>query len=91
MCEYFGYNVTKLERIRIMNITLKGLPVGDWRDLTEEEMATINKMIAHSSSDDERAVRKEEERKTAAGKKPVGAKKTQGHARKLFRRATYAR
>ena len=78
MCEYFGYNVTKLERIRIMNISLKGLPVGDWRDLTDEEMATIHKMIAHSSSDDERAVRKEAERKAAAGKKPVGAKKPQG-------------
>ena len=80
MCEYFGYNVTKLERIRIMNIRLKGLPVGDWRELTDEEMASINKMIAHSSSNDERAVRREEERKSAAGKKPVGAKKPNGHA-----------
>lgn len=76
MCEYFGYTVTKLERIRIMNITLKGLPVGEWRDLTEEEMADIRKMIAHSSSNDERAVRREEERKASAGKKVVGAKKS---------------
>mgnify|MGYP001809576187 FL=1 len=28
MCEYFGYEVTKLERVRIMNIILKGLPLG---------------------------------------------------------------
>jgi 23S rRNA pseudouridine2604 synthase len=80
MCEYFGYTVTKLERIRIMNITLKGLPVGEWRDLTEAEMAGIQKMIANSSSDDEKAVRKEAERKAAAGKKPVGAKKTHSHS-----------
>ena len=78
MCEYFGYTVTKLERIRIMNITLKGLPVGEWRDLTEEEMAEIRKMIAHSSSNDEHAVRREEERKASAGKKVVGAKKSHG-------------
>ncbi|HTM97240.1 MAG TPA: 23S rRNA pseudouridine(2604) synthase RluF, partial [Pedobacter sp.] len=37
MCEYFDYEVTKLERVRIMNISVKGLPVGDWRELTEEE------------------------------------------------------
>jgi 23S rRNA pseudouridine2604 synthase len=78
MCEYFGYTVTKLERIRIMNITLKGLPVGEWRDLTVEEMAEIRKMIAHSSSNDEHAVRREEERKASAGKKVVGAKKSHG-------------
>ncbi len=76
MCEYFGYTVTKLERIRIMNITLKGLPLGEWRDLTGEEMADIRKMIVHSSSNDEHAVRREEERKASAGKKVVGAKKS---------------
>ena len=52
MCEHFGYEVIKLERIRIMNINLKGLPVGDWRDLTESEMKTIYAMIAKSSGED---------------------------------------
>ncbi|HSH65987.1 MAG TPA: 23S rRNA pseudouridine(2604) synthase RluF [Bacteroidia bacterium] len=52
MCEHFGYQVLKLERIRIMNITLKGLPVGDWRDLTGDEMQDIHQMIEQSSSDD---------------------------------------
>ena len=51
MCEHFGYEVTKLERVRIMNIGLKGLAPGDWRDLTESEMAQIYKMIEHSSSE----------------------------------------
>lgn len=55
MCEFFGYEVTKLERIRIMNITLKGLPIGDWRELTEQEQAEINKMIAKSSSEKQHA------------------------------------
>ena len=51
MCEHFGYEVTKLERVRIMNIDLKGLPTGDWRDLTEKEMNEIYQMIEGSSSD----------------------------------------
>lgn len=51
MCEYFGFEVTKLERTRIMNITLKGLPIGDWRELTEQEQAEISKLIAKSSSE----------------------------------------
>ena len=50
MCEYFGYEVTKLERTRIMNVSLKGLPLGEWRELTEQEMAGIFKMIKNSSS-----------------------------------------
>lgn len=54
MCEHFGYEVTKLERVRIMNISLKGLPLGDWRDLTESEMKIIYSMIEDSSSDDAR-------------------------------------
>jgi 23S rRNA pseudouridine2604 synthase len=51
MAEHFGYEVTKLERTRIMNITLKGLAIGDWRELTAEEEAEIFKMVAKSSSE----------------------------------------
>ncbi|MBY0245788.1 MAG: 23S rRNA pseudouridine(2604) synthase RluF [Sphingobacteriaceae bacterium] len=51
MCEYFGYEVTKLERTRIMNISVKGLPIGDWRELTEQEQSEIYKMVAKSSSE----------------------------------------
>lgn len=50
MCEYFGYEVVKLERVRIMNVTLKGLPQGDWRDLTSEEMNGIFKAIEKSEA-----------------------------------------
>lgn len=51
MCEYFGYEVTKLERVRIMHINLKGLPVGDWRLLTDDENAQLQKAIAKSSNE----------------------------------------
>ncbi len=52
MCKYFGYEVTKLERIRIMNISLEGLPLGEWRDLTEDERTELFKLLEHSSSED---------------------------------------
>lgn len=52
MCEHFGYEVVKLERTRIMNVSLKGIPVGDWRDLTEKELSVLLKSIGASSSED---------------------------------------
>lgn len=41
MCEYFGYNVTSLRRIRIMNIRLGSMKPGQWRELTESEFTTL--------------------------------------------------
>lgn len=48
MCEYLGYEVTKLNRSRIMNVELGQLRSGQWRDLTENEMAEINAAVAGS-------------------------------------------
>lgn len=47
MCEYLDYNVRKLKRIRIMNVYLD-IPVGQWRDLTKEELKTINQLTSDS-------------------------------------------
>jgi 23S rRNA pseudouridine2604 synthase len=47
MCHYLGYEVVKLKRIRIMNIHLDLKP-GKWRNLTENEMDEINRLVAHS-------------------------------------------
>ena len=49
MVEHFGYEVAKLERVRIMNVSVKGLPVGDWRELTPTELAGILKLVEKSS------------------------------------------
>ncbi|WP_097459709.1 23S rRNA pseudouridine(2604) synthase RluF [Mangrovitalea sediminis] len=49
MCEYLGYNVTRLKRIRIMNVQLGNLKPGQWRNLTAEEKAQINQAVAGSS------------------------------------------
>jgi len=48
MCEYLGYNVKKLKRIRIMNVKLD-MPIGKWRDLTREELLEINRLVSDSS------------------------------------------
>ncbi|MCH7402190.1 23S rRNA pseudouridine(2604) synthase RluF [Belliella kenyensis] len=52
MCEYLGYEVTKLKRIRIMNVQLD-LPVGKWRDLSDKEMQLIHQMVSNSSKTQE--------------------------------------
>jgi 23S rRNA pseudouridine2604 synthase len=41
MCEHFDYKVVKLQRVRIININLKGLSVGKWRYLTAEEVKNL--------------------------------------------------
>ncbi|WP_237737376.1 23S rRNA pseudouridine(2604) synthase RluF [Clostridium carboxidivorans] len=53
MCEALGYNVLKLKRIRIMNVTLKDIPVGKWRYLSPSELKTINKLTSTSIKTEE--------------------------------------
>ncbi|MFM7822498.1 MAG: 23S rRNA pseudouridine(2604) synthase RluF [Bacteroidota bacterium] len=90
MCEHYGYDVIKLERVRIMNIDLKGLPVGDWRDLTEKEMKIIYSMLEESSGVDERKAKPQQPAKKGKPDtlKTSGSKKSaQGHSSN-FNRST---
>lgn len=48
MCEYFDYEVVKLERIQIMNIKLGNLGQGNWRNLTEPELEVLFDMLEDS-------------------------------------------
>ena len=41
MCNAFDYQVIKLQRIRVMNIKLDKLKIGEWRDLTETELSEL--------------------------------------------------
>jgi 23S rRNA pseudouridine2604 synthase len=72
MCEHFGYEVTKLERIRIMNIGLKGLPIGDWRDLTEKEMKMLYSLLEKSSATDKKSSSPSKTKQSASTKKLSG-------------------
>ncbi|MFS0575682.1 23S rRNA pseudouridine(2604) synthase RluF [Sporosarcina sp. 179-K 3D1 HS] len=48
MCAALGYHVQKLQRIRVLNIHLGDLPVGQWRDLTKAELDTMFKMLNYT-------------------------------------------
>jgi len=45
MCSALGYEVQKLQRIRIMNIQLGSLKVGTWRELNEQEKRELGGML----------------------------------------------
>lgn len=49
MCTTLGYKVVKLKRIRIINIEVKSLPVGQWRNLTDEELRELLAIIKPNS------------------------------------------
>lgn len=51
MCEYLGYKVTKLERVRVMNITLGNLRPGEYRKVTEAEIQELYELIKDSSNE----------------------------------------
>ncbi|MEF1255745.1 MULTISPECIES: 23S rRNA pseudouridine(2604) synthase RluF [unclassified Vibrio] len=53
MCEALGYEVFKLRRVRIMNISLDGIPNGQWRYLTDAEVSEILAMCEDSSGTEE--------------------------------------
>lgn len=81
MCEYFGFEVTKLVRVRIMNIDLKGIPTGDWRELEQEEINEILKLIEDSKSDIEKPKQK-------SGSKPLKKPTNKATANPDLRRST---
>ena len=45
MCKALGYNVTKLRRVRIMNIELGNLGKGKYRNLTDDEVKELMSQI----------------------------------------------
>ena len=47
MCEFLDYRVTKLQRVRIMNIELD-IPVGKWREFTKDELEGLNLLLESS-------------------------------------------
>ena len=47
MCEYFGYRVRKLVRVRIMNIRLGDLEPGKYREITGSELAQLCRLLGY--------------------------------------------
>jgi 23S rRNA pseudouridine2604 synthase len=48
MCEYLGYEVRRLQRVRIMNMHLD-MPEGTWRDFNPEELVEMNRLLEAST------------------------------------------
>lgn len=84
MCQQLDYKVVSLSRVRIMNIHLGNLPVGNYRLLTQPEIDEMNRMIASSSKTEEASAapvkpmktNKPEKKKSIATAKEDIAKKT---------------
>ncbi len=51
MCEYLGYKVTALQRVRVMNIELGNLKPGEYREVTEIEIKELYELIKDSSNE----------------------------------------
>lgn len=49
MCEYLGYRVKRLKRIRVMNLELGDLPVGQYREAEKKELEDLKSLIQDSS------------------------------------------
>lgn len=62
MCETFGYKVTKLKRIRIMNISLGDLKSGAYREITGREMKDLQELIKDSSNETVREIHESKNR-----------------------------
>lgn len=98
MCEYFGYRVVSLKRIRIMNLEVKGLLPGQYREATSEEWRELQKMIKNSSNETTgktggrhgREIHKENERigrNTECGGKGVLSGRPGNHEQQRIRRS----
>ena len=76
MCEYFGYKVVTLKRVRIMNLHLDGLEEGKYREIRPEERKELEEMLSSGKSkkrtggSHERIIHKKNER---AGRKTPGS------------------
>lgn len=76
MCEYLGYEVVKLKRIRIMNIELD-VPVGKYRHLTTEELKELERLTGESTKTEEASTNLLSNSKTPDKKgKPSSSNKT---------------
>jgi 23S rRNA pseudouridine2604 synthase len=88
MCEYLGYEVTKLKRTRIMNVQLGYLQPGDWRELSAEEMKEINSMIVTSSKTEEASIIEKKPKKQDSKKRVAPSKNNFNKKSASFRKSS---
>ena len=72
MCEYFGYKVVTLKRVRIMNLYIDGLEEGKYREIRPEERKELEEMLFSEKS----------EKRTGGSHERIIHKKNEGAGRK---------
>ena len=75
MCEYFGYKVVTLKRVRIMNLYIDGIEEGKYREIRPEERKKLEEMLSSKRS----------ERETGGSHERNSHKKNEGTGRKAQR------
>ncbi len=79
MCEALGYEVQTLQRVRIIHLTLTKIPLGQWRNMTETEVAELQRLVAASTKTEEGSAVK---KKSGAGENAGAPKKANSRPRK---------
>lgn len=91
MCEALGYRVTKLRRVRVMNITLGNLEYGRWRYLTPEETNEMYALLAASSGTEEASNEQRASRGNSAKPRPKHHKpQSGGNSRTPIKKGSYS-
>lgn len=85
MCEYLGYEVTALKRIRIINISLD-VPIGRYRELTDAEITELNTLIEPSSKTEEASFPKASPQASPRKDFRKAAPQRPGHSNRNFRK-----
>ncbi|MFK7807050.1 MAG: 23S rRNA pseudouridine(2604) synthase RluF [Saprospiraceae bacterium] len=66
MCEHFDYEVATLKRVRVMNIKLGDLKVGEWKELRKRDVDYIQKVLTDASGEADDKIKIKRKIKTQA-------------------------
>ncbi len=76
MCEHFGFRVTHLVRIRILNVRLGTLKSGEYRRLTKREEAELKKQLLGEEREKEKKSQTAEKIKKKTSKRETSKRET---------------
>ncbi|WP_266206028.1 23S rRNA pseudouridine(2604) synthase RluF [Pontibacter kalidii] len=66
MCEALGYEVQTLQRTRIMHLSLAKIPLGQWRNMTDAEVAEMMRLVERSAKTEEASASRKHANEPAA-------------------------
>lgn len=78
MCQKLGYNVTRLKRIKVMNVELGNLETGRWRYFSAEETREMLSLLEHSSGTEEASAEPGPQRKNYTKPRKYGLSAKEG-------------